>query len=71
MCVLHGSDSFRSIGMPDGSTVTDSTSAVEAWRHEVARVFPEPKNAATVATDLAALPADASAPFNSYLSVTV
>ena len=40
LCILHGTDSFEAIGMPDGSRVMDCNSAVAAWKAQVGRHFP-------------------------------
>jgi hypothetical protein len=42
LCVLHGTDSFSRIGMPDGSRIVDRDSALAAWRAEVKKTFPAP-----------------------------
>jgi hypothetical protein len=63
LCVLHGTDSFQSIGMPDGRPVLDSTSAVTAWRAELLKVFPEqaqPGSSVISPPDLTTFPGDQS-----------
>eukprot|EP00892_Ulva_mutabilis_P007119 jgi/Ulvmu1/477/UM001_0485.1 len=40
LCILHGTDSFEAIGLPDGSKVVDCNSAVAAWKAQISRHFP-------------------------------
>lgn len=40
LCVLHGTDSFEAIQMPDGSRVIDCNTAVAAWGAQVKKHFP-------------------------------
>lgn len=42
LCVLHGTDSFNRIAMPDGTRFIDRESALAAWRAEVKKTFPPP-----------------------------
>jgi hypothetical protein len=62
LCVLHGTDSFHSIAMPDGAPITDAQSAVTAWAAALSRLDDNPH---AVVNDpqqqLASLPAEASA----------
>ena len=47
LCVLHGTDSFSRIGLPDGSKIVDRDSAVGHWGAEVKKTFPAPTNSET------------------------
>jgi hypothetical protein len=42
LCVLHGTDSFTRIGLPDGTRIVDRDSALATWRAEVKKTFPAP-----------------------------
>lgn len=44
LCVLHGTDSFSRIGLPDGTRIVDRDSALAKWRAEVKKSFPAPIN---------------------------
>jgi hypothetical protein len=62
LCVLHGTDSFHSIAMPDGAPITDARNAVTAWAAALSKLDDNPH---AVVNDpqqqLASLPAEASA----------
>ena len=47
LCVLHGTDSFSRIGLPDGTRIVDRESALAKWAAEVKRSFPTPTNPET------------------------
>ena len=60
LCVLHGTDSWDSIGLPHGSKAAASGSAcVDAWAAAVRAAFPEPQQQAETSAQLSQLPSDA------------
>ena len=61
LCVLHGTDSLQSIGLPDGRAATNAAVAQAAWAAEMQRVFPEPDNSRAVVPSLGDLPAEPGA----------
>jgi hypothetical protein len=58
LCVLHGTDCFSRIGMPDGSRIMDRNSAVARWRAEIKQMFPARR--AGQAVNLEAFESDSS-----------
>ena len=61
LCILHGTDSFEAVGMPDGSRVMDCNSAVAAWKSQVSRHFPK-QGSGPEPLQLESLEPDESAP---------
>ena len=51
LCVAHGCDSFKAIGLPDGRPITDPVAAVRAWRSHFQKIFSQAAIVAPVRPD--------------------
>jgi hypothetical protein len=58
LCVLHGSDTFRAIGLPEGQNQSSTTGMVTAWRNHLRAACPAPTASSAEPPAIASLLAD-------------